>query len=134
MQTLSTIWIFIQDQLLGMKWLSALIGQLLNAIGLDTSGKLGGSIQFFIYDVIKIVFLLCLLIFIISYIQSFFSARKNEEDTWKIPWNWCKYHSGITGNCYTILFLFVYSIIHWIYKCRVAIGCYIQLLDFFSNG
>lgn len=56
MQTLSTIWIFIQDQLLGMKWLSALIGQLLNAIGLDTSGKLGGSIQFFIYDVIKIVF------------------------------------------------------------------------------
>ena len=72
MQTLSMIWMFIQNQLLGMKWLSALIGQFLNTVGLDTSGKIGGSIQFFIYDVIKIVFLLCLLIFIISYIQSFF--------------------------------------------------------------
>lgn len=79
MQILSTIWIFIQDQLLGMKWLSALIGQLLNAIGLDTSGKLGGSIQFFIYDVIKIVFLLCVLIFIISYIQSFFPPERTKK-------------------------------------------------------
>ena len=70
---------FIQEQVLGMKWLSVLIGQLLNAIGLDTSGKLGGSIQFFIYDVIKIVFLLCLLIFIISYIQSFFPPERTKK-------------------------------------------------------
>lgn len=79
MQILSTIWIFIQDQLLGMKWLSVLIGQLLNTVGLDTSGKIGGSIQFFIYDVIKIVFLLCLLIFIISYIQSFFPPERTKK-------------------------------------------------------
>lgn len=79
MQTLSTIWIFIQDQLLGMKWLSALIGQFLNTVGLDTSGKIGGSMQFFIYDVIKIVFLLCLLIFIISYIQSFFPPERTKK-------------------------------------------------------
>ncbi len=79
MQTLSTIWMFIQEQVLGMKWLSVLIGQLLNAIGLDTSGKLGGSIQFFIYDVIKIVFLLCVLIFIISYIQSFFPPERTKK-------------------------------------------------------
>lgn len=59
---MSTIWIFIQDQILGMKWLSSLIGKFLYAIGLDTSGKIGGSVQFFIYDVIKIVFLLCVLI------------------------------------------------------------------------
>lgn len=70
---------FIQEQVLGMKWLSVLIGQLLNAIGLDTSGKLGGSIQFFIYDVIKIVFLLCVLIFIISYIQSFFPPERTKK-------------------------------------------------------
>lgn len=69
MQFLTTIWIFIQDQILGMRWLSSLIGEFLYSIGLDTSGKIGGSIQFFIYDVIKIVFLLCVLIFIISYIQ-----------------------------------------------------------------
>lgn len=76
MQFLSTIWIFIQDQILGMKWLSSLIGEFLYSIGLDTSGKIGGSVQFFIYDVIKIVFLLCMLIFIISYIQSSFRQKE----------------------------------------------------------
>lgn len=79
MQFLSTIWIFIQDQILGMKWLSSLIGEFLYSIGLDTSGKIGGSVQFFIYDVIKIVFLLCMLIFIISYIQSFFPPERTKR-------------------------------------------------------
>lgn len=73
------MWIFIQDQILGMKWLSVLIGNLLNAIGLDITGKLGGSIQFFIYDVIKIVVLLCTLIFIISYIQSYFPPERTKK-------------------------------------------------------
>jgi hypothetical protein len=62
-----------------MKWLSKLIGQFLNFVGLDISGKIGGSIQFFIYDVIKIVFLLCVLIFIISYIQSFFPPERTKK-------------------------------------------------------
>lgn len=79
MQFLSTIWIFIQDQILGMRWLSSLIGEFLYSIGLDTSGKIGGSIQFFIYDVIKIVFLLCVLIFVISYIQSFFPPERTKR-------------------------------------------------------
>jgi hypothetical protein len=70
---------FIQDQVLGMKWLSTLIGQFLNFFGLDTSGKIGGSVQFFIYDVIKIIFLLCVLIFIISYIQSFFPPERTKK-------------------------------------------------------
>ena len=78
MQFLSTIWIFLQNQILGMKWLSSLIGEFLYSIGLDTSGKIGGSVQFFIYDVIKIVFLLCVLIFIISYIQSFFPPERTK--------------------------------------------------------
>lgn len=79
MQFLSEFWMFIQDQVLGMKWLSTLIGQFLNSFGLDTSGKIGGSVQFFIYDVIKIVFLLCVLIFIISYIQSFFPPERTKK-------------------------------------------------------
>ncbi len=79
MQFLSEFWMFIQDQILGMKWLSTLIGQFLNSFGLDTSGKIGGSVQFFIYDVIKIVFLLCILIFIISYIQSFFPPERTKK-------------------------------------------------------
>lgn len=79
MQFLSEFWMFIQDQVLGMKWLSTLIGQFLNFFGLDTSGKIGGSVQFFIYDVIKIIFLLCVLIFIISYIQSFFPPERTKK-------------------------------------------------------
>ena len=79
MQFLSEFWMFIQDQVLGMKWLSTLIGQFLNFFGLDTSGKIGGSVQFFIYDVIKIIFLLCVLIFIISYIQSFFQPERTKK-------------------------------------------------------
>ena len=73
------MWTFIQDQILGMKWLKVLIGNLLNALGLDITGRIGGSIQFFIYDVIKIVVLLCALIFIISYIQSFFPPERTKK-------------------------------------------------------
>ena len=70
---------FIQEQILGMKWLNVLIGNLLNTLGLDTTEKIGGTIQFFIYDVIKIVVLLCTLIFIISYIQSYFPPERTKK-------------------------------------------------------
>ena len=73
------MWIFIQDQVLGMKWLSAVIGNLLMAFGFDITGKIGGSIRFFIYDVIKIVVLLCTLIFVISYIQSYFPPERTKK-------------------------------------------------------
>lgn len=73
------MWSFIQDQILGMKWLSALIGSLLSALGLDMTGRIGGTLQFFIYDVIKIVVLLCTLIFIISYIQSYFPPERTKR-------------------------------------------------------
>ena len=73
------MWTFIQDQVLGMKWLSTLIGNLLTALGFDITGKIGDSIQFFIYDVIKIVVLLCTLIFVISYIQSFFPPERTKK-------------------------------------------------------
>ena len=73
------IWSFVQDQLLGMKWLNALIGRLLTALSIDTSTRLGGSIQFFLYDVIKITILLCVLIFLISYIQSYFPPERSKR-------------------------------------------------------
>lgn len=79
METLQTIWLFIQDQILGMKWLNVLIGNLVSALGLDTASHWGGSIQFFIYDVIKITILLCALIFIISYIQSYFPPERSKR-------------------------------------------------------
>lgn len=73
------VWNFIQGQILGMKWLNGLIGKMLSAFGLDISSRIGGSIQFFLYDVIKITFLLCLLIFIISYIQSYFPPERSKK-------------------------------------------------------
>ena len=73
------MWAFIQDQILGMKWLNSLIGKLLSAAGLDTSSRIGGSVQFFLYDVIKITVLLCVLIFGISYIQSFFPPERSRR-------------------------------------------------------
>lgn len=73
------MWSFIQDQILGMKWLNELIGEVLANYGLDMTSRLGGSLQFFIYDVIKITILLCVLIFIISYIQSYFPPERSKK-------------------------------------------------------
>ena len=86
---------FIQDEILGMKWLNRLIGSLLNACGLDTSGKIGGSVQFFIYDVLKIMILLGALIFFISYIQSYFPPERTKKILGR-------FH-GIGANCIAAL-------------------------------
>jgi len=70
---------FLQTQLLGMKWLNDLIGSLLSALGLDVSGRLGASVRFFLYDSIKILFMLSALIFIISYVQSHFPPERTKK-------------------------------------------------------
>lgn len=74
-----TIWDFIQNQILGMRWLNELVGAGLSAAGLDTEGRLGGSVRFFIYDTIKIFVLLSVLIFMISYIQSYFPPERTKR-------------------------------------------------------
>jgi len=79
MQILKAIWDIFQNQILGMRWLNDLIGSILSAFGLDTANRWVGSVQFFIYDVIKIVVLLCVLIFIISYIQSYFPPERSKK-------------------------------------------------------
>ncbi len=89
------VWDFIQEEILGMKWLNRLIGSLLNACGLDTSEKIGGSVQFFIYDVIKIMVLLGVLIFFISYIQSYFPPERTKKILGR-------FH-GIGANCIAAL-------------------------------
>ena len=73
------MWTFIQDHILGMKWLNVLIGRLLTTVGLEVNTRIGGSVQFFFYDVIKITVLLCVLIFLISYIQSFFPPERSRK-------------------------------------------------------
>ena len=73
------VWQFFQDEILGMKWLNRSIGRGLSLLGLDIDGRLGGSVQFFLYDVIKITILLCFLIFVISYIQSYFPPERSKK-------------------------------------------------------
>lgn len=73
------MWSVIQDEILGMKWLNRLIGKLLTLCGLDIDSRIGGSILFFLYDTIKIMVLLGVLILIISYIQSFFPPERSKK-------------------------------------------------------
>ena len=73
------MWEFIQDQLLGMKWLNEFIGFLLSSFGLDTDSAVFSAIRFFLYDVIKIVVLLCFLVFVISFIQSYFPPERSKK-------------------------------------------------------
>ena len=79
MEAIRSIWLFFQDQILGMKWLNALIGKGLETLGLDLDGIAGGGLQFFIYDTIKIFVLLSVLIFLISYIQSYFPPERTRK-------------------------------------------------------
>lgn len=79
MQALKSVWDFFQNEILGMKWLNQLIGNLLEACGLSTETRLGGSVQFFIYDTIKIMLLLGVLILIVSYIQSYFPPERTKK-------------------------------------------------------
>lgn len=79
MQAIQSAWDFFQGQILGMEWLNELIGMILSTLGLNLSSRLGGSIQFFLYDVIKITVLLCFLIFVISYIQSYFPPERSKK-------------------------------------------------------
>ena len=92
------VWEFIQNQILGMKWLNAVIGRGLSALGLDTASRWGGSIQFFLYDVIKITVLLCFLIFVISYIQSFFPPERSKRILGRFRGIWANIIAALLGT------------------------------------
>ena len=73
------MWTFFQEHVLGMKWLNELVGEGLTRLGVDVTSRWGGSLQFFLYDVIKINILLCFIIFLISYIQSYFPPERSRR-------------------------------------------------------
>lgn len=98
MQMLETIWLFFQDQILGMKWMNVLIGNGLNAIGMDSESKVGGILQFFIYDTIKIFILLSVLIFLISYIQSFFPPERTKRILGRFHGIWANILGALLGT------------------------------------
>lgn len=95
MELLESTWLFFQNQILGMRWLNDLIGMALSAVGVDISYPVGASVQFFIYDMIKIFVLLSVLILIISYIQSHFPPERTKRILGR-------FH-GVTANCLAAL-------------------------------
>lgn len=98
MSVIKAIGEFIQNQVLGMKWMNALIGDLLSSLGLDVTGRIGGSVQFFIYDVVKITILLCFLIFLISYIQSFFPPERSKKIMGRFHGVWANIIGALLGT------------------------------------
>ena len=89
---------FFMDQILGMKWLNQLIAAILNGVGIDTAGRLGGSLLFFTYDVIKITILLCVLIFVISYIQSYFPPERSKRIIGRFHGIWANCIAALLGT------------------------------------
>ena len=123
MQTIQTAWDFFQNEVLGMKWLNRLIGNIVEACGLDPASRIGGSVQFFFcidYD---------------DFLHSeLFSARTNQKDTWSVSWYRCKHHCGTARNSNAVLLLLIHSPVHWLYRCRLTVGGYVFVSNFLSDG
>ena len=92
------IWDFIQNQILGMKWLSSLIGAILDRLPPRLSAPIRGGIQFFFYDMIKITILLCSLIFLISYIQSYFPPERSKRILGRFHALWANLTAALLGT------------------------------------
>ena len=97
-RTLKAGWDFFQNEVLGMQWLSRLIGSALSACGIDPAGRVGGSIQFFLYDTVKIMVLLGVLILVISYIQSYFPPKRTKKILGRFHGLWANCIAALLGT------------------------------------
>ena len=98
MEAVGAVWQFFQDQVLGMRWLNEGIGGALGAAGLDPEGTLGGILRFFLYDTIKIFVLLSVLIFGISYIQSYFPPERTRRILGRFRGLWANILAALLGT------------------------------------
>ncbi|MGN1112151.1 MAG: permease, partial [Acutalibacteraceae bacterium] len=98
MEAIKSVWDFFQNEILGMQWLYRLISTALNACGLDSTSRIGGSIQFFIYDTIKIMLLLGALILLISYIQSYFPPERTKKILGRFHGIWANIIAALLGT------------------------------------
>ena len=127
-------WDFFQNEVLGMGWLSRLISTILNACGLDTTSRVGGSIQFFIYDTIKIMVLLGVLILIISYIQSYFPPERTKKILGRFHGIWANIIAALLGtvtpfcSCSSIPLFIGFT------SAGLPLGVTFSFFDFFANG
>ena len=118
------LWSLFQEQILGMRWLNEWLGRGLSALGLDIHGRLGGSVQFFLYDSLKITVLLCVLIFSISYIQSYFPPERSKHILGRLH--------GVGANLVSALL--VHPAVHRFYQRGAAPGRHLFLSDLLADG
>lgn len=98
MEAIKSVWDFIQSEILGMGWLNRFISTVLNACGLDTADRIGGSVRFFIYDTVKIMVLLGILILFISYIQSYFPPERTKKILGRFHGIWANIIAALLGT------------------------------------
>lgn len=98
MEILKAAWDFLQNEILGMRWFDRIIGRLLVLCGFDSNSRIGGSIRFFIYDTVKIMALLGVLILIISYIQSFFPPERTKKILGRFHGIWANVIAALLGT------------------------------------
>ena len=98
MGAIKTGWDFFQDQILGMHWLKDLVDNLLVKAGMGESRFPGEFLHFFIYDVIKIFVLLAVLIFLISYIQSYFPPERSKKIMGRFHGIWANIIGALLGT------------------------------------
>ena len=128
------IWNFIQNQVLGMKWLNELVGFALSALGVDVKGRIGGSIQFFIYDVMKITVLLCVLIFVISYIQSYFPPERSRHILGRFRGIWADIIAALLGTVTPFCSCSSIPLFYGLYQCWIAHRCDVLIFNFVTYG
>lgn len=92
------MWHFIQNQVLGMNWLNETIERGLSSLGVNTASRWGGSVQFFLYDTVKITLLLCVLIFGISYVQSYFPPERSRKILSRFHGVWANLIGALLGT------------------------------------
>lgn len=95
---MKALWTFIEKQVLGMAWLKSFAQQLVSLSGLDMEGRLAQSLSFFLYDVLKIFLLLSVLIFLISYIQSYFPPQRTKQILGRFKGLWANLVSALLGT------------------------------------
>lgn len=134
MDMLKTGWNFFQNEVVGMAWLNRLIGNLINACGLDATSKIGGGIQFFCLRHNQNHGVVRGSDFNYFIYSKLFPAGTGKENSWKVSWYRRKYNFCAPWYGNAFLFLFFHSSVYRFYKCRSAAWSYFFFPDFFSNG
>ena len=134
MENIVAIFAWLNDVLLKMTWLSDGVRWFVeNVFGLSVATRLGGSVHFFIYDVFKIFILLSVLIYTLSYIQSYFPPERTRLILGRMTGIKANIMGGIIRYYYAILFMFFDSVVYWFYPCRTSGRRHFFLSDFITT-